>query len=249
MTVVAGLWSEVEGHPGHDLLRLRGGLSLATVPRARTVLGKALRNRGAVVVDLADVDLVWGPAAEVFPATLTAAGGWPVARLVLTGAGARLAARLRALRIDCSVPLVDDPVLAPAHLHRRPERVSRHRDLPVAVDAPAMARALVREACLDWSATAAEDAAALVASELVSNAVLHARSSCRVSVAVDGAGLHVGVRDYAPGPQLRPRPVDSDRPAGRGLHLVAMLASAWGVQQHTDGKTTWAQIPLPARAV
>lgn len=246
MTVVAGLWSEVEEHPDHDLLRLRGGLSPATVPRARTVLGRALRDRGAVVVDLTDVELVWDPAAEVFPATLTTAGGWPVARLVLTGAGAHLTARLCALRIHWSVPLVDDPAQAPAHLHRRPQRVSRHRDLPGALDAPAMARALVREACADWSATSAESAAALVASELVSNAVLHARSSCRVSVAVDGAGLHVGVRDYAPGPELRPRPVDSDRPAGRGLHLVAMLASAWGVLRHTDGKTTWAQISLPA---
>jgi anti-sigma regulatory factor (Ser/Thr protein kinase) len=246
MTVVAGLWSEVEEHPDHDLLRLRGGLSLATAPRARAVLGKVLRDRGAVVADLTHVELVWEPATEVFPAALSAAGGWPLARLVLTGAGAHLAARLRALRIHRPVPLVDDPELAPAHLHRRPQRVSRHRDLPGALDAPAMARALVREACADWSTTAAEDAAALVASELVSNAVVHARSACRVSVAVDDAGLRVGVRDYAPGPELRPRPVDSARPAGRGLHLVAMLASAWGVHQHTDGKTTWAQIALPA---
>jgi anti-sigma regulatory factor (Ser/Thr protein kinase) len=246
MTVVAGLWSEVEERPDHDLLRLRGGLSLATAPRARAVLGKVLRDRGAVVADLTHVELVWEPATEVFPAALSAAGGWPLARLVLTGAGAHLAARLRALRIHRPVPLVDDPALAPAHLHRRPQRVSRHRDLPGALDAPAMARALVREACADWSTTAAEDAAALVASELVSNAVVHARSACRVSVAVDDAGLRVGVRDYAPGPELRPCPVDSARPAGRGLHLVAMLASAWGVHQHTDGKTTWAQIALPA---
>jgi anti-sigma regulatory factor (Ser/Thr protein kinase) len=109
-----------------------------------------------------------------------------------------------------------------------------------------MARALVRDACADWSATAAEDAAALVASELVSNVIQHARSTCRVTVAVDPTGLRVGVRDYVPGPELRPRPVDTSRAAGRGLHLVAMLSSAWGVQQHADGKTTWAVISLPA---
>jgi len=40
--------------------------------------------------------------------------------------------------------------------------------------------------------------------------------------------------------------VDADRAAGRGLHLVAMLAGAWGVQSHPDGKTTWVQIALPA---
>jgi anti-sigma regulatory factor (Ser/Thr protein kinase) len=245
MTVVAGLWTEVEGRPDHDLLCLRGGLSLATVPRARRVLAKLLHDRGAVIVDLADAELAWGPAAEIFPSTLASAGGWPTTRLVLTGADGRFAGQLRALRVHRSVPLVDDPADAPAHLYRRPERVTRHRDLPVDIAAPAMARVLVREACADWSATAAEDAAALVASELVTNAVQHAGGTCRVSVAVDGTGLRVGVRDYAPGHGPRPRPVDVNQPTGRGLHLVALLSSAWGVHQHPDGKTAWAVIPLP----
>jgi anti-sigma regulatory factor (Ser/Thr protein kinase) len=246
MTVVAGLWTEVEEFPDHDLLRLRGRLSLRTVPRVRTVLGKLLQDHAAVVVDLTDTALGWDPAAEVFPSALAAAGGWPTARLVLTGAGAAFADRLRALRIHRSVPVVDDPEHARSHLYRRPERVARHRDLPVDLAAPAMARALVREACADWSVSAAEDAAALVVSELVSNAVQHARSSCRVTVAVDETGLRIGVRDYAPGHELRTRPVDFERPAGRGLHLVAMVSSEWGVHRHPDGKTAWAVIPLTA---
>ncbi|GAA5116752.1 ATP-binding protein [Pseudonocardia adelaidensis] len=246
MTVVAGLWGDVEARRDHHLLRLRGGLSLATVPRARALLGKLLRDPGAVVVDLAGLELDWDPAAEVFPAALAAAGGWPAAQLVLTGAGDRFATRIRALRIDRTVPLVDDPDRASDRLHHRPDRVMRHRDLPATPVAPAMARALVHEACVDWSATEAEDAAVLVASELVTNVVQHAPKGCRVSVAVDGTSLRVSVRDYAPGPELRPRPVDTARAGGRGLHLVAMVSSAWGVQQHPDGKTTWAQIPLTA---
>jgi hypothetical protein len=246
MTVVAGLWGEAEARRDHHLLRLRGGLSLATVPRARAVLGTLLRNPGAVVADLAGLELAWDPAVEVFPAALATAGGWPAARLVLTGAGEHFATRIRALRIDRTVPLVDDPARAPDMLHRRPDRVARHRDLPPGPVAPAMARALVHEACVDWSATDAEDAAVLVASELVSSVVQHAPGGCRVTVAVDGTGLHVSVRDYAPGPEARPRPVDIARARGRGLHLVAMVSSAWGVQQHPDGKTTWAQIPLTA---
>jgi len=246
MNVVAGLWSEVEVHPDHHVLRLRGGLSLGTVPRARALLGKQLRDPGAVVADLAQVQLAWDPAADVFPTALAAAGGWPTARLVLTGSDAHLADRLRALGIHRSPTVVGDPGLAPAYLYCRPDRVARHRDLPVDLCAPAMARALVHDACADWSATAAEEAAAIVATELVSNAVQHARSSCRVTITVDSQGLRVGVRDYAPGCEPRPRPVDITRAAGRGLHLVAMLSSAWGVHQHADGKTTWARIPLPA---
>jgi hypothetical protein len=40
--------------------------------------------------------------------------------------------------------------------------------------------------------------------------------------------------------------VNTARVAGRGLHLVAMLATRWGVQEHHDGKTMWALIALPA---
>jgi anti-sigma regulatory factor (Ser/Thr protein kinase) len=240
------VWSEVEARADHDVLRLRGGLSLATVPRVRAAVGKLLRDRGSVVVDLAEMHLAWTPAAEVFPSALAAAGGWPAARLVLAGPDAELDRQLRALRIHRAVPVAEDRSVAPARLWQRPERVTRHRDLPGAVGAPAAARTLVREACEDWSATAAQDAAALVASELVSNAVQHARSGCRVSVTVDPAGLHVGVRDYARGCSPRPRPVDAAQAAGRGLHLVAMLATRWGVQEHDDGKTTWALIALPA---
>jgi anti-sigma regulatory factor (Ser/Thr protein kinase) len=123
--------------------------------------------------------------------------------------------------------------------------VARHRDLPLSPYAPAMARAMVRDACADWSATAAEDVAALAASELVNNAVRHARSACRLSVSIDSSGLRISVRDYAPGRELRPRPVDATRAEGRGVHLVAMLSSAWGVREQADGKTAWAVFALP----
>jgi anti-sigma regulatory factor (Ser/Thr protein kinase) len=246
MGVIAGLWSEVEAHSDHDVLRLQGGLSLATVARVRAPLRKLLFDRGAVVVDLSRLHLAWAPAAEVFPAALAAAGGWPAARLVLTGASDDLDRELRSQRIQRTVPLVEDPADAHAHLWRRPERVTRHRDLPVTETAPAAARALVREACADWAASVAQDAAEVVASELVSNAVRHARSSCRLSVTIDAAGLHVGVRDYAPGHSARPRPVEVAQAHGRGMHLVAVLATTWGVQEHADGKTVWALIALPA---
>ena len=42
----------------------------------------------------------------------------------------------------------------------------------------------------------------------------------------------------APGP--RPGPVDLRAEHGRGLHLVVLLSSAWGVTEHRHGKTVWA---------
>jgi anti-sigma regulatory factor (Ser/Thr protein kinase) len=238
------LWAEVERRADHDFLRLHGELSLATAPRVRTLIGKSLGDCGAVVVDLADLRMRWAPAAEVFPSTLAAAGGWPMARLVLTGAAPELARRLRSVRVSSTVPVVDDPAAAVDRLRERPERVARHRELSSEPGAPAAARALVREACQDWGVTGSEDAAALVVSELVTNAIQHARTSCRVTVCISPDGLHIGVRDYAPGPAPRPRPVDTGRAGGRGLHLVAMLATASGAVAHPDGKTAWAVIAV-----
>jgi anti-sigma regulatory factor (Ser/Thr protein kinase) len=245
MSVTAGLWTETSTQPDHDLVRLHGRLSLATLARVRTVLDKLLADRGAVVVDLAALRLGWRAAVEVFPAALAAAGGWPLARLVLTGAGPELAAALRSLRIPRTVPLVDQPAAAAERLLRRPDRVTRSRDLPADTSAPAAARALVREVCEDWGTATALDAAALVANELVTNAVQHARTSCRLGVTLDERGLRVAVRDYAPGHTPRPRPVDATHGGGRGLHLVALLAAGWGAHGHPDGKTVWATIDVP----
>jgi anti-sigma regulatory factor (Ser/Thr protein kinase) len=242
MTVAATVWSEVESHTDYDLLRLHGDLSVATARRVGSLLGKLLHNRGAVVVDVADLRLGWAPAVEVFTGALAAAGGWPAVRLVLAGAGAELSRRLRAAR---TVPVVADLADAAELLWKRPERVSRHHDLPAVLEASAAARALVRKACADWSVSAIGDVAALVVSELVTNVVEHARSSCRVSVSIGPAGMHVSVRDYAPGPPPRPRPVDLARSRGRGLHIVSALASSWGVSRHPDGKTIWAVLALP----
>jgi anti-sigma regulatory factor (Ser/Thr protein kinase) len=244
-TVAETLWAEVERRADHDLLRLHGELSLATSARVRTLIGTSLGDRGAVVVDLADLRVRWASATEVFSSALAAAGGWPTARLVLTGAAPELARRLRSVRVSSTVPVVDDLAAAVGRLRERPERVARHRELQADPGAPAAARTLVREACQDWDVTASEDAAALVVSELVTNAVQHARTSCRVTVGIGPDGLHIGVRDYAPGPAPRPRPVDTGRAGGRGLHLVAMLAIASGVASHPDGKTAWAVIAVP----
>jgi hypothetical protein len=62
---------------------------------------------------------------------------------------------------------------------------------------------------------------------------------------LDPSGLRISVRDYAPGRELRSRPVDATRARGRGVHLVAMLSSAWGVREQADGKTAWAVFALP----
>jgi anti-sigma regulatory factor (Ser/Thr protein kinase) len=106
----------------------------------------------------------------------------------------------------------------------------------------ARARRFVRDA-LDGVVTAGVQAdVVLVASELATNAVLHAETPFEVSVVLDGH-LRVEVSDDDP-TLPRPRLVTTDDIAGRGLHIVSELARRWGATPTGTGKTVWAEFDL-----
>ena len=71
----------------------------------------------------------------------------------------------------------------------------------------------------------------LAVSELVSNAVMHGIGAIAVALALEGEEVRVAVRDdgtgFAPGRRAAMPPPDA--PGGRGLALVAVLSSRWGV--------------------
>lgn len=81
----------------------------------------------------------------------------------------------------------------------------------------------------------------LVASELATNAVLHARTPFTVMVEQAPGAVRVVVEDGSPR-----RPIASESaPAtatGRGLAIVDALAREWGVRPGSDGKAVWAEI-------
>lgn len=91
------------------------------------------------------------------------------------------------------------------------------------------------------------DLAALLTSELVTNAFLHAGTETRVSVRVNHV-IRVDVVDGGHGGvQLRPSDVEATR--GRGLHIVDALADDWGHDETADGTHVWFEIARePARA-
>ena len=88
--------------------------------------------------------------------------------------------------------------------------------------------------------------AALVLSELASNAVLHAGSPFSVSVRATGSTLRIAVSDSAP---LRASSHDGGlipRPA-HGLSLVQALCCCWGVEGTAGGKVVWAELSVAGR--
>ena len=128
---------------------------------------------------------------------------------------------------------------------RRRTRTIKPRELVLPADAtaPGRARLFLRAATQEWGIgdDLAQDAA-MVITELVANAVDHARSESTLSVGVKRGTLCVAVRDARPGPVPRPAPIDPTAPRGRGLQMVDALTSAWGVTLHADGKTVWAVV-------
>jgi len=78
-------------------------------------------------------------------------------------------------------------------------------------------------------------------SELVTNAIEHARTPLVLLVAFTGTTVRIEVSDSSPvAPQLQP--FDSGAPRGRGLQFVDALARAWSWRTDENGKTVWAEM-------
>ena len=76
----------------------------------------------------------------------------------------------------------------------------------------------------------------LVAHELVTNAVEHARTPLQLAASFDGAEVVIEVHDQSP---LEPRlqPFNPTAARGRGLQMVAALATRWNWVRQACGKT------------
>lgn len=82
---------------------------------------------------------------------------------------------------------------------------------------------------------------ATVVSELVTNAVLHARTPFKVKISAFDDSIRIDVSDQSPNLPMR-RPYQLTEITGRGLHIVEKLADRWGVAQDGPGKTVWFEL-------
>ena len=79
--------------------------------------------------------------------------------------------------------------------------------------------------------------ATLMVSELATNSIVHASGPITLRAQLDDHTLRVNIDDPH---QRLPQAREPDRHGGRGLHIVATLATQWGTEPiHEAGKATW----------
>ena len=111
----------------------------------------------------------------------------------------------------------------------------------------AAARRFTVDVLKQWGCGELVDTVTLLVSELVTNAVLHARSASRLVLRQTGGNLRVEIGDDSAATPTR-RSYAADAGTGRGMMLVEALASRWGSDRVGDGKRVWFELPLPVPA-
>ena len=121
-------------------------------------------------------------------------------------------------------------------------------DLPPEPSSATRARRLAREQLevlypSDTLDTDTFDTIALLVTELVTNAILHARTPLQLTLESRPGSVRICVEDES-NEQPLVRRYESDAVTGRGLALVEQLASSWGVDATPSGKVVWCEVPV-----
>lgn len=125
------------------------------------------------------------------------------------------------------------------------ERVLRLA-LPSDASAVRLARQVTRDALAAWHLGWLEEDAVLLVSELVTNAVRHARDTGAIGLelASTGTRLRMEIQDGDPSWRQMDGLADCDE-SGYGFLMVDSLADRWGLRRVCAGKAVWAELDTP----
>jgi DNA-binding NarL/FixJ family response regulator len=140
--------------------------------------------------------------------------------------------------------VVEEIVLAAGALEIAEQVMATSRRFPRDERSPRDARRFVDEILRMWDCQPAIDTLELILSEVVSNAVVHARSAPEVSVRLLEGFLRVEVADDSDAmPEVRP--ADEMDTGGRGLQILASESTRWGIAPRPGGgKAVWFEVPI-----
>lgn len=87
------------------------------------------------------------------------------------------------------------------------------------------------------------DTVALLTSEVVTNAIVHAGAAPGLVVRLSRGRVRVEVHDQHTDVPVRRHP-EPLAVSGRGMAIVDQLAREWGVEHMPDGKRVWFEVPF-----
>jgi anti-sigma regulatory factor (Ser/Thr protein kinase) len=118
-------------------------------------------------------------------------------------------------------------------------------DIPATPLGPSTARHVVGALLEGWQLAGVAADAALVVSELVTNAVEHApvTDSFELELVCHADRVRITLAD---GSSIRPvvRELSAQEPRGRGMRLVSELADDWGAEDFGTGKRVWVELTV-----
>jgi anti-anti-sigma regulatory factor len=239
---VTAIRCDVESFGTRLLVRVTGELTVSSAPQVRLALMKCLVEQPDVVVlDLTGMGVAESSAVSVFQAVSRQAAVWPgtplllatpepaLSRLLTGGGSGRMAV----------FDSVDAAMSAPPG-----PRLPAISDMMLpASGAASRARDVAAGACERWFLPHLSARAGLIAGELVTNAVVHARTMLSLRLTLSLHHLLLAVRDGSTEVPRLPGPASTDPDAPRGLLLVDAMSARWGSQLTHDGKVVWATLP------
>ena len=227
-----------------------GRIDLFSVSQIQRALLKDLAQEPfALICDLSGVQELDPVCASVFSTAANhPTSRWPATNFLLCAAQPAVADILGRLRVPSFLSLYATIEEALDAAVDRPPYLYDELLLAPTPTAAAAARAHVRDVLDYWQLalpdTSVLQQAVLLANELVTNAVVHARTELRLRLELRGDWLHITVRDGSPR-LLRLVTAHPEGEGGRGLWLVEQLARAWGVHPHAGGgKVVWCTLKL-----
>ena len=103
------------------------------------------------------------------------------------------------------------------------------------------ARSFVRDCLRDTAADV--DNAVLLASELATNAVIHANSGYQIDIRRSTTSIRIELLNDEPA--ILPMLAEPTEDGGRGLRIVETLASSWGMESDVHHKMVWCELQDP----
>jgi anti-sigma regulatory factor (Ser/Thr protein kinase)/anti-anti-sigma regulatory factor len=243
--VNGGLTIEVARTHAVVTLRPHGVLDAYTAPDLRAAIADAVADQGdGVIVDVSDLTV----GDDIGLAVLSSIGQenrrWPGVGLTLAGASSEFTEAGERIGIFSAISSCPDVETAVRELTGVPVPPRQRVSIPADRNAPSVARAAVYDFCQAQGVLGSTEAAQLVASELVTNAVVHAGTPIELTLRLVSSVMHVAVRDTGQGQARISGTVDESAESGRGLLLVDALAASWGTFVPPLGKIVWATLKV-----